>query len=76
MNKYELVERLDWAQASLHDAVTHILKVLNEGGEMLDGNDIDDLQRALEDASEARHVIATHGPFPRLQKEIGYGEED
>ena len=75
MNKYELVERLDWAQASLHDAITHIQKVLKDGGDMLEIDDADWLCRAIEEADEARHSILGRGPYPRLQKEIDYGED-
>jgi hypothetical protein len=73
MTKEELFERLDWAQASLQEAIRHAQKVLNDGREMLVMDDADWLCSAIENADEARHCIISRGPFPRLMKEVDYG---
>ena len=50
--------------------------VLREGAEHLEGDDADWLCSAIEHASDARHSLEKHGPYPRLDKEVLRFDED
>ncbi len=76
MNKYEMHEHLEWASAQLSDAIGEIQEVLQNGAEHLEGDDADWLCSAIEHASDARHSLEKHGPYPRLDKEVLRFDED
>jgi len=76
MNKYEMLDKLEWASAQLSDAIGEIQDVLREGTEHLEGDDADWLCSAVEHASDARHSLEKHGPYPRLDKEVLRFDED
>ena len=76
MNKYEMLDKLEWASAQLSDAIGEIQEVLQNGAALLEGDDTDWLCSAIEHASDARHSLEKHGPYPRLDKEVLRFDED
>ena len=76
MTKYEMLDKLEWASAQLSDAIEEIQDVLREGAEHFEGDDADWLCSAIEHASDARHSLEKHGPYPRLDKEVQRFDED
>ena len=76
MTKYEMLDKLEWASAQLSDAIEEIEDVLREGAEHFEGDDADWLCSAIEHASDARHSLEKHGPYPRLDKEVLRLDED
>lgn len=77
MTKRQVFERLDWAQESLECAMKHINKALEDAraSHLLEMDDADWLYYAIEHADDARHAIRNRGLYPRLLKEVEYGED-
>lgn len=72
MTKHEAFEHLDWAQASLQEAMEDIKEVMSNGKEFLEGEDADWLYFAVEHADDAKHAILNRGLYKRLMMEYEY----
>ena len=77
MTKHEVVEHLEWALASLGDAIVGIQTALEGARDsgLLELDDADWLYFAIEHADDAKCAIQNRGVFPRLSKEIDCGED-